>query len=66
MLRLMLIFLGGGTGSVLRYLLSTGVARFTGWPFPTGTLLVNLLGCLAIGALAAILAPSAASLTTAR
>jgi len=49
-----LVFLGGGIGSVLRYLTGMAAARafngFTvigGWPW--GTFLVNLVGCFAIG-----------------
>lgn len=53
MVRLLLIALGGGLGSVLRYLVSGLVqsgARDTA--FPIGTLAVNLAGCLAIGVVA--------------
>lgn len=43
---------GGFVGSVLRYLVSGWVQRLTGSAeFPYGTLAVNLLGCLVIGAL---------------
>ena len=49
-----LIFLGGGVGSVLRYSLGLAATQrfgaFTaasGWPW--GTFLVNLLGCLVMG-----------------
>lgn len=45
--------LGGFVGAVLRYLLSLWAHRLHGGDFPAGTLLVNVLGCLAIGALAA-------------
>jgi CrcB protein len=51
--RLLLIGLGGGVGSILRYLLGGLVQGGTGnSAFPAGTLAVNLLGCLAIGVLA--------------
>jgi fluoride exporter len=52
MLRVLLIGLGGFMGSILRYWLS-GLAQDTvpGSVFPVGTLFVNVLGCLAIGAL---------------
>ena len=44
----MLVFLGGGIGSVLRYLISKALnPRFT--HFFLGTFLVNMIGCLAIG-----------------
>jgi CrcB protein len=51
-LRLFLIGLGGFAGSILRYWLS-GLAQnaVPGSTFPLGTLCVNTLGCLAIGAL---------------
>jgi len=55
--QLLWIAIGGGLGSVLRYLLSTSTQRATGGgPFPIGTLLVNVLGCLAMGALCAAFA----------
>jgi fluoride exporter len=49
---LLIVALGGGIGSVGRYLLS-GVAlhRTISWQFPLGTFLVNVLGCLAVGVL---------------
>lgn len=51
MTRILLIFLGGGTGSVLRYLFSMIPTRFCGYTglFPIGTFLCNILGCLLIG-----------------
>jgi CrcB protein len=42
---------GGAAGSVLRYGLSTWVHSWAGRGFPYGTLAVNVLGCLAMGAL---------------
>lgn len=61
---LLAISLGGALGSVARYLLQTGLqAKLAhgsddgaGWwtRFPVGTLTVNLVGCLAIGLLAAL------------
>lgn len=54
------VFLGGGIGSVLRWLTGLGAARVMGTEFPYGTLAVNLLGCLAMGILARVLmAPEA-------
>jgi len=49
---LFLIALGGAAGSVLRYLLGGRVQHFAPHGFPVGTLTVNVLGCLLIGALA--------------
>jgi len=52
---LALVALGGGFGSVCRYLLSTWLTRGTGG-FPFGTLAVNLIGCLLIGLFAGLAA----------
>lgn len=46
---LLYIFIGGGTGSVLRYLFTIAIQRQTGTAFPWGTFAVNLLGCILIG-----------------
>jgi CrcB protein len=43
--------LGGFFGAVARYGLSGFVHRYLNSSFPTGTLLVNTLGCLLMGAL---------------
>lgn len=45
------IAIGGALGSVLRYVLATSVQNILGRDFPYGTLLVNLVGCLAMGVL---------------
>ena len=47
--RILLVFVGGGLGSALRYLVSAGLARALGPSFPFGTLCVNLGGCLLMG-----------------
>lgn len=50
---IVLVFVGGGLGSVLRLLLSQWLTPVewdkAGPPFPYGTLAVNLVGCLIIG-----------------
>ena len=53
MLRLLLVGLGGFFGSILRYWIG-GLAqgRAPRTAFPVGTLVVNILGCFAIGLLA--------------
>ncbi len=51
-MRWLLVFLGGGLGSLLRFELSGFVQARMGFAFPWGTLSVNALGCLAIGLLA--------------
>lgn len=56
---LLLVALGGGGGAVLRHLVAGATQRAAGAGFPWGTLAVNLLGCLALGALGAWLAGGA-------
>ena len=51
MYRLLLIFFGGGAGSILRYLLQGGLHRLAGESFPWGTTVVNISGCFLIGLL---------------
>lgn len=51
MYRLLLVFLGGGAGSVLRYLVQEWFARGTASAFPLGTFFVNITGCFLIGLL---------------
>jgi len=47
MKQILLVFIGGGTGSILRYLISRGLNNAT--VLPLGTLLVNVVGSLLIG-----------------
>jgi len=54
MYKLLLIFLGSGLGGVLRFALSGWVQRLSEGTFPIGTLLVNVVGCLLIGALSGL------------
>lgn len=42
-------FLGGG----VRFLLTRAVSHYVSHPFPAGTFVVNMLGCLALGAICA-------------
>lgn len=49
-----LTFIGGSTGGLLRYGVSTWVARRSGEGFPLGTLSVNVSGAFAIGLLWAL------------
>ena len=51
MQRLIYIGLAGGAGTLMRYWLSEWTAKRFGETFPTGTLLVNLLGCFLAGLL---------------
>jgi len=50
--QLIVIALGGGCGSVVRFLVSTGVYQWLGRGFPYGTLAVNVIGSFLIGLLA--------------
>lgn len=65
MRELLAVGTGGFLGAIARYGLSGLVHRLYGGTFPLGTLVVNVAGCLAIGALAflvedrQLLAPSA-------
>ena len=51
MIKVALIALGGGIGSVLRYLCTTVVHQLYGAIFPAGTFIVNILGSFVIGLL---------------
>ena len=50
----MLVAVGGGLGSVLRYLTSGLAARWLGLDFPYGTLIVNVAGSFLIGLVQAL------------
>ena len=52
----LLIACGGGAGAILRYAMAGWGQRLTSGVFPVGTLMVNTLGCLAIGFLASLFA----------
>jgi CrcB protein len=45
----LIILLGGGVGSVARYLAQTVITGRFGSRFPIGTMIVNVTGCLLIG-----------------
>lgn len=53
----LIILMGGGLGSLARWLVSGYVARHWGETFPWGTLFVNVTGSFAIGLLAALTGP---------
>jgi CrcB protein len=46
---LLLVTIGGGLGAAFRYLLSGAIYRIVGTDFPYGTLLINVIGSLALG-----------------
>ena len=52
---ILLVAVGGAVGSVARYLMASGIQSSTGWNFPIGTVLVNILGCFLIGILYVLL-----------
>lgn len=51
----LLVFLGGGVGSVSRYLISIITPKYYKGDFPLGTFIVNIVGCFVIGIFMAIL-----------
>jgi len=46
---ILLVGLGGGLGSILRYLCQRWFSEAYPYPFPWGTFVVNLAGCFLIG-----------------
>lgn len=46
---ILLVGLGGGMGSILRYLISIWAVKYNFGVFPMATFTVNVLGCLLIG-----------------
>lgn len=55
---LLYVLIGGGLGSVCRYLISEWSNYSYNGQFPLGTFIANVLGCLVIGIFVAILQPS--------
>jgi len=48
---ILFIMIGGAVGTLLRYLVTIGMKHSLGAGFPFGTMTVNVIGCLLIGAL---------------
>ena len=48
----LIVFLGAGIGGALRHGVNVGSARLFGFGFPTGTVIVNIIGSFAMGLLA--------------
>ena len=48
----LIVFLGAGIGGALRHGVNVGSARLFGLGFPTGTVIVNIIGSFAMGLLA--------------
>ena len=53
-MKLLWVFVGGGFGSVTRFMMMKSIGRVMGGDFPWHTLGVNLIGALIIGALTEI------------
>jgi fluoride exporter len=53
MQQLLIIFLGGGFGSICRYIVSKLITQQFETTFPLGTLIVNILGSFLIGVILA-------------
>lgn len=49
--QLLLVGIGGGIGSIFRYLTSVWTAKYYSSAFPLATFLTNIFGCFAIGLL---------------
>ncbi|MGZ8363951.1 MAG: fluoride efflux transporter CrcB [Caulobacteraceae bacterium] len=54
--KLLLVFVGGGAGSMTRYLVGQQLLRLAGPDWPWGTFTVNIVGGMLMGALAGWLA----------
>lgn len=48
----LIVFLGAGVGGALRHGVNVAAARLFGLDFPSGTLIVNVAGCFAMGLIA--------------
>jgi len=57
LIQVLLVALGGAAGSLARLGVGVAAARLLGLAFPWGTLIVNVIGCLAMGAMAARIGP---------
>ena len=51
---LLVIFIGGGIGSAVRYLMAQQIHAWLGTKFPYGILTINVLGSLLMGVLATL------------
>jgi CrcB protein len=57
-----IVAVGGGIGAAARYLANVAAGRLLGTAFPYGTLLVNVVGSLAMGLLVGLFARRGASM----
>lgn len=58
------VFIGGGLGCTLRYLISLSFYKFNTTLFPTYTLFANILGCFIIGLFFTLFDAKSETLTT--
>ncbi len=56
MINYIVVFLGGGIGSVFRFVLATWIGQRWGRSFPLGTFVINVSGSFLIGLLMTLLA----------
>src|SRR5580693_70244 len=52
----LLVFIGGGLGSVLRHIVNVACAKCIGTTFPWGTFIINITGSTVMGLIAGYLA----------
>jgi CrcB protein len=52
--QILLVGIGGGVGSILRFLISYFTAKSAAGAFPTATFVANMAGCLLIGLFAGL------------
>ncbi len=52
--QILLVGLGGGIGSIFRFLTSVFAVRYAVYGFPLGTFIANILGCFVLGICAGI------------
>ena len=55
MTQILLVGAGGFVGSIARYLIAVFAQSASNGPFPLGTLIVNVVGCIAIGSISQLL-----------
>lgn len=66
MQNLLLVMIGGGIGAGARHLVNLGVPKVVGLGFPWATIVVNIVGSLAMGLLVGLLARRSGDTTAVR
>ncbi len=54
-MRYLVVFIGGGLGSLTRYIAGTAIMAYYGGLFPLGTMIINITGSFIIGLLMTLL-----------